>query len=148
MSQTRLCKHDPRNRCVTCSSRVGLIDIFILHIYQNGKYFIIESFLSKTNIFYSNVSQHNGKTCMSKSGSNPIISQFLGGVNSPLFSLLSPLYISENTISSQLSSFCIYTCLEHNHDKFKNCNFGIFDKIDVLQHNLAGAQSYYVQSTS
>ena len=38
--------------------------------------------------------------------------------------------------------------LEHNHDKSKNCNFGIFDKMDVLQHNLAGAQSYYVQSTS
>ena len=39
-------------------------------------------------------------------------------------------------------------CLEHNHDKSKNCNFGIFDKMDVLQHNLAGAQSCYVQSTS
>ena len=39
-------------------------------------------------------------------------------------------------------------CLEHNHDKSKNSNFGIFDKMDVLQHNLAGAQSCYVQSTS
>ena len=42
----------------------------------------------------------------------------------------------------------VVECLEHNHDKYKNCNFGIFDKMDVLQHNLAGAQSYYVQSTS
>ena len=39
-------------------------------------------------------------------------------------------------------------CIEHNHDKSKNGNFGIFDKMDVLQNNLAGAQSYYVQSTS
>ena len=39
-------------------------------------------------------------------------------------------------------------CLEHNHDKSTNCNFGIFEKMDVLQHNLAGAQSCYVQSTS
>ena len=39
-------------------------------------------------------------------------------------------------------------CLEHNHDKSINCNFGIFEKMDVLQHNLAGAQSCYVQSTS
>ena len=39
-------------------------------------------------------------------------------------------------------------CLEHNHDRSKNCNFGIFDKMDVVQQNLAGAQSCYVQSTS
>ena len=38
-------------------------------------------------------------------------------------------------------------CLEHNHDKSKNCNFVIFDQMDVVQYNLAGAQSYYVQST-
>ena len=37
---------------------------------------------------------------------------------------------------------------EHNQDKSKKSNFGIFDKMDVLQHNLAGAQSCYVQSTS
>ena len=39
-------------------------------------------------------------------------------------------------------------CLEHNHDKSKTCNFGIVDEMDVLKHNLAGAQSYYVQPTS
>ena len=42
-------------------------------------------------------------------------------------------------------------CLEHNHDHSKNSNFGNFDKMDVqgvLQHNLAGAQSSYVQCTS
>ena len=37
-----------------------------------------------------------------------------------------------------------FECLKHNHDMSKNCNFGIFDKMDVLQHNVAGAQSYYV----
>ena len=46
-------------------------------------------------------------------------------------------------------TYCVRNieCLEHNHDKSNNCNFGIFDQMDVLQHNLAGAQSCYVQST-
>ena len=39
-------------------------------------------------------------------------------------------------------------CLEHNHDKSKECNFGVFCKVHALQLNRAGAQPHYVHYIS
>ena len=99
----------PPNRCVTCSTRIVLIDIFGMHIYQNDKYAIIQSFLC-TNIFYSSFGQNKGKACRSKSGSNPVICEFV--VRTRVKShLSSPLSIRGNIIYSQLHLFQSLFCI-------------------------------------